>query len=151
MDVTLREITKDTVGPVIKLPLGKGQERFVAPNAVSLAQALFSPEAWYRAVYLGDEPVGFVMLEDESLMHDPPKRPRVMIWRLMIASTHQRSGIGGRVLDLVKAHVRAAGLYTELLVSYVPEEGSPAGFYAKHGFEPTGEMEDGEVVLRYRL
>ena len=40
--VTLREITEDTVIDVVRLKVTKDQERFVAPNAVSLAQALFS-------------------------------------------------------------------------------------------------------------
>jgi diamine N-acetyltransferase len=69
--VTLREITADTVSAVIKLSVAEGQKGFVAPNAVSLAQALFAPQAWYRAIHLDDEPVGFVMLEDESLLSPP--------------------------------------------------------------------------------
>lgn len=43
--VTLREITAETVGLVIKLAVADYQTRFVAPNAVSLAQALFAPAA----------------------------------------------------------------------------------------------------------
>lgn len=35
--------------------------------SLSVGQALFAPEAWYRAIYLHEEPVGFVMLYDESL------------------------------------------------------------------------------------
>ena len=48
--VTLREITADTVRSVTKLAVREDQMRFVASNAVSLAQALFTPEAWYRAI-----------------------------------------------------------------------------------------------------
>jgi diamine N-acetyltransferase len=42
--VTLREITADTVTPVIKLSVAENQKGFVAPNSVSLAQAHFAPE-----------------------------------------------------------------------------------------------------------
>ena len=35
----------------------------------------------------------------------------------------------------------------ELLLSYVPGEGSPEGFYRGLGFEPTGEVDEGEVVM----
>ena len=56
--VSLREITADTVLPVVRLAVAEDQKSFVATNAVSLAQALFAPEAWYRAIYLGDQPVG---------------------------------------------------------------------------------------------
>jgi len=72
----LREITADTVLAVLRLAFAEDQKSFVATNAVSLAQALFAPEAWYRAIYLGDQPVGFVMLEDQTLRsrrHRPPK------------------------------------------------------------------------------
>ncbi len=54
--VTLREITAETVRAVINLSVTEHQKRFVASNAVSLAQALFAPEAWYRAIYLDEEP-----------------------------------------------------------------------------------------------
>lgn len=70
--VTLREITADTVIDVTRLSVFESQKTFVAPNAVSLAQALFAPEAWYRAIYVAEELAGFVMLEDESLRSPPP-------------------------------------------------------------------------------
>lgn len=74
--VTLREITADTVLAVVRLSVAESQQRFVAPNAVSLAQALFSPQAWYRAIHADDEIAGFVMLADDSLLRPPPRRPR---------------------------------------------------------------------------
>ncbi len=40
----------------------------------------------------------------------------------------------------------------ELLTSYVPEPGGPAGFYERLGFEPTGDVDgDGEVIMRLPL
>jgi len=38
-----------------------------------------------------------------------------------------------------------------LLTSYVPIEGGPERFYQGLGFEPTGDVEDGEVVMRLHL
>jgi diamine N-acetyltransferase len=35
----------------------------------------------------------------------------------------------------------------ELVLSYVPGEGSAEGFYRGSGFEPTGEVLEGEVVM----
>ena len=60
--VTLRTITAQTVRTIINLQVSPQQRHLVAPNAVSLAEALFHPEAWYRAVYADEDPVGFVML-----------------------------------------------------------------------------------------
>jgi diamine N-acetyltransferase len=39
----------------------------------------------------------------------------------------------------------------ELSASYVPIEGGPEGFYREMGFEPTGEVDDGEIVVRLTL
>jgi diamine N-acetyltransferase len=94
MQVTLRDITSETVIAVVKLSVHPSQQGFVASNAVSLSQALFSDEAWYRAVYADDELVGFVMLSDETLKPKPPAEPNIGLWRLMIDAKHQRRGIG---------------------------------------------------------
>jgi hypothetical protein len=41
---------------------------------------------------------------------------------------------------------------TELLTSYVPEDGGPTGFYERLGFEPTGELDNsGGVIVRLGL
>ena len=37
------------------------------------------------------------------------------------------------------------------MTSWVPGDGSPEGFYLGFGFEPTGEIEDGELVGRLRV
>jgi len=49
------------------------------PNAFSLAQALFSKKAWYRAIYAGKAAVGFLMLWDDD------EEPNYFLWRFMIA------------------------------------------------------------------
>ena len=149
--VTLQEITSETVRAVIKLSVTEYQNRFVAPNAVSLAQALFAPEAWYRAIYLGDEPVGFVMLEDKSLLDPVPENPEVMVWRFMVDARHQRKGVGRAAMLLVIEHVRRKGIFKKLAISYIPEEGGPEKLYLSMGFRPTGEMDEDEVILELPL
>jgi hypothetical protein len=56
--VELREVTGDTVRGICRLQVAPGQRRFVAPNAVSFAEALFEPKAWYRAIVADDVAVG---------------------------------------------------------------------------------------------
>ncbi|MBL8352796.1 MAG: GNAT family N-acetyltransferase [Burkholderiaceae bacterium] len=149
--MTLREITADTVIPVTRLAVAESQKRFVAPNAVSLAQALFAPEAWYRAIYFGDEPAGFVMLYDESLRSQPPPSPGVGVWRFMVAEPHQGKGIGSAAMRLVIEHVRSKGCFGKLELSYVPAEGSPEPFYLSLGFRNTDRFDDGERVMELPL
>ena len=144
-EVTLREVTADTVRAVCRLQVGPGQERFVAPNAVSIAQAYFEPKAWFRAIYAGEEPVGFVML------YDDPEKPEYYLWRLMVAGDHQRRGHGRAALGLVVDRVRSRPGARELLTSCVPGDGGPRPFYEALGFAATGEVHDGEEVLRLPL
>jgi diamine N-acetyltransferase len=110
MNITLREITSETVGQVIGLSVRPDQEQFVAPNATSLAEPLFSEEAWYRTVYADETLVGFVMLYDETLRAAPPEEPNIGLWRLMIDQRFQRRGIGREVVRQVVEHVRKQGV-----------------------------------------
>jgi len=65
--VTLREVTADNLGVVLALEVLEEQQNFVASNARSIAQAHFHQEAWFRAIYADEVPVGFLMLHDENL------------------------------------------------------------------------------------
>lgn len=149
--VTLREITAETVRAVMKLSVAEHQTRFVAPNAWSLGQALFAPEAWYRAIYLMEEPVGFVMLSDQSLLSPVPAHPEVEVWRFMVDAKHQRKGVGRAAMLQVIEHVRGKGLFNTLRISYVPGEGGPEKLYLSLGYLPTGEMDEDEVVMALPL
>jgi diamine N-acetyltransferase len=145
-EVSLREITKDTVRSIVKLKLGPGQDRFVASNGMSIAEAHYSPEvAWFRAIYCGDEPAGFVMLNDD------PVKQEYYLWRLMIDERFQRQGVGQRALKLVMDYVRTRPGGTALLTSVVPGDGTPGPFYEKLGFVYTGEEDEGELFMKCEL
>lgn len=143
--VSLREVTADTVRAIIRLKVKPEQTGFVADNATSIAQAYFEPKAWFRAIYAGETPVGFLML------YDDPEGPEYFLWRLMIDGRYQHLGFGRRAMELFIDHVRGRPNAKELLVSYVPGEGGPALFYAGLGFVETGEVEDGENVAKLIL
>ena len=148
IDVTLEPITGDNVGTVFDLKVAPGQERFVATNPWSLAQALAAYEiAWPRAIEVAGEVVGFLMLEMDP--NEENGRP-FWLWRLMVGAEHQGKGYGRRALELACEEVKARG-GTEIYTSWVEGEGSPEPFYLAFGFEPTGEYDDGERVARLRL
>jgi diamine N-acetyltransferase len=143
--VTLREITRDTVRSVIALETKADQKQFVAPNAVSVAEAHFSPLAWMRAIYADETPVGFVMLSDDA------EKSEYYLWRYMVAAEYQGFGFGSRALQLVIDYVRTRPGAKEMSLSYVPGEGCPRDFYARLGFVDTGEQHGGENVMRLEL
>ena len=146
-EVTLREITEQTVHGICMLSdtLTEPQKHYVAPNAISLAQAHFSPYAWFRAIYAGPAPVGFLML------YDNPDEPEYFLWRLMIAEPYHGRGYGRQAIERLVEYVKTRPRAKELLVSYHEGEKSPKGFYLKLGFEPTGDMAGDEFVARLPL
>jgi diamine N-acetyltransferase len=146
--VRLERISKDNVEAVFDLKVADGQEEYVASNAWSLAQAVAEAEiAWPRAIVAGNEVVGFLMLECDP--EEESGRP-FWLWRLMIGAGHQGRGYGSAALELGVDEVRRRG-GTDLWTSWVEADGGPGPFYLRHGFEPTGEILDGEVVARRRL
>ena len=143
--VELREVTGESVRAVCLLQVAPAQRGFVAPNAVSFAEAMFQPKAWFRAIVADDVPVGFVMLSVDA------ETSEYYLWRFMVDAAQQGRGYGRAAMALVIDHVRSLPGATELLVSWVPEPGGPEPFYRGLGFEPTGEVDEGEVVARLRL
>jgi len=154
--VTLEEITDENREAVLALHVAPGQGRFVSSVPDSLAEAADYPHAkpWYRAVFASGEPagpVGFVMVS----WNCEPQPPEIIgpwfLWKLLIDERYQGRGYGAAVVRHIAELVRAEGA-TELLTSYVPEDGGPAGFYERLGFVPTGELDNnGEVIMRLGL
>ena len=141
---SLREITKETVRQITALEVTPEQQGLVAPNSVSIAEAYFEPKAWFRAVYFGEEPAGFVMV-----WRDPDER-QFYVWRFMVDAGFQGKGIGARALELLLEEARADGV-EEVTLSVVPGERSAMAFYERFGFEATGVVEHGEAQMRLRL
>ena len=142
--VSLREITSETVRLVTTLDVSPHQRGLVQPNAVSIAEACFEPKAWFRAVYLDEEPVGFAMV-----WRDPEAR-EFFIWRFMVDSRFQGKGVGRRAVELLLEEARADGA-AEVKLSVVPGESGAAAFYERFGFEPTGVEHDGQLEMRLML
>jgi diamine N-acetyltransferase len=143
--VTLRQITQEDAVAIIDLKVADNQTHFVANNAVSIAQAYYEPKAWFRAVYADETPVGFIMLSDD------PEKPEYFLWRFMMDANHQGKGYGKQAIQRLVDYVRTRPGAKELMVSYVPGEGSPEGFYIKQGFVPTGEKDEDELIARMPL
>jgi len=75
--ITLREITQETLWPILKLEVSEDQNQFVASNAVSISQAHFSDYAWFRAICADETPVGFVMIYIDE------EKPEYYLWRFI--------------------------------------------------------------------
>ncbi len=154
--VSLREIGKDSVRDFCRMDVGPGQDGLVAPNAVSIAQAYFHKEAWFRGIYADDTPVGFAMLEDWSQVEVEAGElyagvPYVALWRFMIDARYQKLGFGAAALRLLIAHARTRPGSANMLLSFVPKEQNPEAFYKRFGFVRTGEEDEGELIMKLSL
>ena len=145
MTVTLRPLTRDNLWAVVDLKLHPGQEAFVADNIDSIANAYVEPTFVPLAVYAGDELVGFAMYG---------RHPDTGAWwviRLMIDREHQGKGYGRAAMEAVIALMADRVGCEEIVTSFDPANAVAAGLYASLGFHPTGEIEDGEPLVRLRL
>jgi diamine N-acetyltransferase len=154
MPVSLRELTDVNREAVLALHVTPEQERFVGGSVQNaLADAAEYPQAkpWYRAVYAGEEPIGFVMIS----WNCEPQPPEIIgpwfLWKLLIDKRYQGRGYGSEAVRQVAELVRAEGAI-ELLTSFVLGDGGPSGFYERLGFVPTGDLDvNKEVILRLAL
>jgi len=146
--VRLVDVTGANFSEVYFLRTHKTQESFVAPMPKSLSQALVAPsdpdepaEAWYRAIEADGAIAGFVMVALPIEGSDD----KPFLWRLLIDRLHQRRGIASVALTLVEEEIRALG-HESWLTSWIPGRGGPEPFYLGLGFEPTGDLDHGEII-----
>jgi diamine N-acetyltransferase len=151
--VTLREVTDENRRAVLALRVAPAQERFVGTVAGALEDARDIPEGkpWYRAIFVNEQPVGFLMLS----WNVTPEPPRIIgpwfLWKLLIDERHQHRGYGREAVGCVAEIVRANGA-GELLTSCIPGDEGPELFYRRLGFAPTGDLdENGEIILTLKL
>jgi diamine N-acetyltransferase len=136
---------------------GPGQERFVASVEASFADAIRDSRACPRfwTINDGTEVVGFTMISDgipaERLAADVDLIGPYFLWRLLIDADRQRRGYGTAALDAVVGYVRRRPGADALYTSAGQGPGTPQPFYERYGFVPTGDVLDGEVVLRLDL
>ncbi len=151
-DVHFVRITARTVEAVCALSetLTPQQRMMVTDNAISIAQAHFSEDAWMRAICAGDTLVGFILLHYGSDYDDGIDCPGVFLWRLMIAGPYQGKGYGRRAMQRLLGQLRSQGV-RELYTAAGQGEASPEGFYRRFGFEPTGETYGDEIELLLKL
>jgi diamine N-acetyltransferase len=148
--IELRPLTESNRAAVEALRVAPSQRHFVSTVVDSLREAAEHPDAHalYWAVYANETPVGFVMIADEGAS---PEYIAHYLWKLLIDERYQRQGYGRATLDRVVEYFRGRPGVDAVLTSAVPGDGSPIEFYERYGFERTGEVSHGEVVLRLPL
>ena len=124
--------------------MGPEQSDFVAPNVVGIAETHIYPDAEPRAVYAGDDPVGFVLFHPVD--KDKPAEGHCIV-RLMIDHRFQGRGLGRQALEAAVDWIVREHRADRVRLSVVPSNEKARGLYRSAGFVETGELDDGELVM----
>lgn len=155
--VELRKVTDDNFRLVIELELADGQDRFVAPNIYTLAEAYVAVTDDYNvpmmyAITDEDAVVGFIGMAYER-PKDGQQLGKYEMYRFMVDRRHQGKGIGraalSRALELLET--RPHGPASHVATSFVPGNDVAKALYVSLGFVETGEMDGDEVVATYEM
>lgn len=144
--ISLRKVDKDNYRKIIDMKLTNGGQEFVAPNVLSLAQAwVFYEEARPFAIYKDEEVIGFMMLAWNE------KEREADIWRFMIAEEHQGKGYGTDAMQVAIRMIKDENKFDNVSLSYVPGNDVGQHVYEKLGFKATGDIDDGEIIMKLDL
>jgi diamine N-acetyltransferase len=146
MTVQLRPVTRDNFEECCDLEVSEKQQDFVSSNVFSLAESKFYPEFIPMAIYAGDMMVGFLMYGRDDLDGE-------LVWtllRLMVDRRYQRKGYGRAALELFIEQMRLKPDCKALHATVMPGNDVAQSLYTSLGFVETDDVEDGDLVLRFR-
>ena len=152
MKIELVPISEENREAVLKLSTREDQP-FCAPNDVSLEQAEECNAecpgvARPFAIYAEDQLVGFCMFAFDEEEEDP--EDRYWLWRFMIDQNEQGKGYGQAALAEIIQYFRVHGA-DRIFLGTEPENECGVHIYHKAGFVETGDMDDGEAVMKLML
>lgn len=143
--VSLKEVNESNFKTIVGMKLDEEQSKYVASNVYSLAQAWLYEEARPYAIYNDEEVIGFMMLDWDE------KERECGIWRFMIAAHQQGKGYGRKALVYALNMIKETGKFDNVFLDYVPDNAVGKHLYESIGFVDTGEIEDGEIVMKLEL
>ena len=144
--IQFKAITEDNFQAIVQMKRPE-EEHFVSSNLYSLAQAWLYRDAGDVhpfAIYNGDEPVGFMMLDEDD-------DGSLVIWRIMFPEEHTNKGYGSEAIRKIISLARESGKYPRIVIDYVEGNDRARHVYEKLGFRDTGEVENNEHVLELIL
>jgi len=145
MEIKLRPIDRSLWEACCTLKASEKQRGFVAPNTYSLAQAAYEPDTFPMGILEDGALAGFIMYDFDSDLNS---------WemcRLMVDEKHQKKGIGEKAIRLLLDYVTARHGHVEFHTSAVQGNAVAIALYEKMGFQKTGEIVGGEVVMKIQL
>ncbi|WP_026695074.1 GNAT family N-acetyltransferase [Peribacillus kribbensis] len=148
--VKLVQVTRDNWLECLSLNVEKSQSKFVPLAAVSLAKVYIRPDGERVeyvpfAIYKDAKMVGFIMHAFEENTED-------MYWinGFFIDSRYQGRGYGREALqEMMNYVISRFPQCKEIRLTVFPENHTACRLYERTGFKDTGEVWDGEKVMRF--
>lgn len=151
MSVKLIPITKENWRKTLKIQVAPGQLAFVADHEpvslVILAKCYVGAggATWYPlAIEQDNEIVGIVALA--------VVKTKCWVFHLVIDAKHQGKGLGTKAVELLKTYVSNTLPESETIkITVHPENAIAKKIYLRSGFVETGEIENSETVMQFKL
>lgn len=140
--ISLRPLTPENARATVRLKVGEGQAGYVASNADSIAEAYVYPTFYPLTIYADDELVGFAMYGQDA------DDDRWWIIRMMIDARFQGRGYGRGGMQALIALMRDKHQCETITLGVDPANQQAIRLYESLGFRDTGEVEEGEMVMR---
>jgi diamine N-acetyltransferase len=141
--VTVERINSEQRACVLPLQPHSHQLSFVASNAASLEEADGNASCTPLVIRANGKPVGFAMYaldEDDG---------NYWVYRLMIDARFQGLGYGRAALSTIIQELAELPDCSCIVLGVKPENERARRLYENAGFQITGEIIDGEIVMRY--
>lgn len=148
-DLTLQELTAQTIVAANNLTLKPGQEAFIEPETYTHAEDKLDPAgSWPRVVLDGDRVVGYIMGAFDA--DSPDDYLRAAVWRVEVAEGAQGMGVGRFAIQSFADEARARG-FERATVVWGTGEGGPEEFFKAVGFQVVGQTPYGDNVGALQL
>lgn len=140
----LRPVDRDNWRAVAGLRVHASQEDFVASGSYYLALCCYGQVWKPLAVVLDGQVIGFMMWAVD------PQDGACWLGGITIDAAYQGHGYGKSAVQEALRSLHAAHGFDQFALSYNPDNTHARRLYARLGFVESGEMEDDELVARFR-
>lgn len=149
MNLHFELITPDNWRIFNALNVKKDQEQWVASNVTILARAYVYREynSIVYAIYDSNTPIGLLMQRD----YFKSGKTYCVLDQFMIAEQFQGNGYGKKAMEQWISLVKQDRKYDSIMLCYKEEDIIACNLYEGLGFQHTGEVEEDEITMEYKL
>jgi len=141
-NVEIVELNAENWYDCCKLEISTNQEKYIEPNAISIAQSKFEPTLKPYAIYFEEKVVGFLMYNAVQEELDG-----YWIYRIMVDKEFQGRGIGKAATKLMISEMAKLPNAKKIVVGYHPENLGAHNLYASLGFIDEGHRFGKEMAV----